>query len=287
MNLRAWRRAGATRRRMLRRSALLAVLAATGCVDGPDAGSINPLPSERTAENEIGTAYADLHLEFVDAEGNSDKRAYLARVALCDEAGLGGSRLSEEDFGRLGTARAQVWSAPDRIAYRHERFRAPGGAFETGDRCVFELVSFGYHRYVDATRDASITFESGASASEPSPPAHVWNRGAAFGGDSPDTPKRSVAGVDCIEHPLPGGGTYCLWADGGAYGFDRTGSPLSEARGIDHLLDALVVEQTLGPSGHGIRARLDALVLDDASALTDMEPAPATAKPGYSAGGGR
>lgn len=270
---------------MLRLGSLIAALAATGCAEPVATGSVDAVPSGPAAGKTIGTAYADLHLEFVDGGGNPDKRTYLGRVALCDEAGLGGRRLSEEDFGRLGTARAQVWSGPDRIAYRYERFRAPGGSFETGDRCVFELVSSGYHRYVDATQDASITLDSGASASEPSPPAHIWNRWATSPDGGSAKPTRSAAGVDCIEQSLPGGGTYCLWANGGAYGFDQAGSPLSEVRGIGHLLNALVVDQAPDPGGSGIRASLQALVLDDVSALSDMKPRPATARPAHSAGG--
>lgn len=264
--------------------ASLLLLLTAGCAAEPG----NPASPSADTDRTVGTAYADLHLDFVDAQGNTDKRTYLGKTALCDEAGLGGSRLSDSEFERLGTARVQIWSGPGRVAYRHERFSAPGGSFETGDRCAFQLVSTGYHRYVDASEDTTLTLDTGVSASNPAPPAHLWTRAPvvpAAGGSGATT--RTAGGAACIERTIAGsGGSYCIWADGGPYGFGTDGSELSAARNTDHLLTGLVVEQAPAPSGHGIRAGLRALVLDDAASLNDMRPTPATARPAQGAGSG-
>lgn len=263
--------------------ASLLLLLAAACAAEPDNQGSAPADDGRT----VGTVYADLHLDFVDPQGNTGKRTYLAKTALCDEAGLGGSRLAGSDLERLGTARVQVWSAPDRVAYRHERFTAPGGSFETGDRCNFELLSTGYHRYVDAAEDTTLTLDSGESITSPTPEAHLWQRTPVAQVSADTTTARSAGGAACAERSIFGsGGSYCIWTGGGAYGFGVEGGALSAVTSASHLLSALVIEQTPAPSGHGIRANLRALVLDDTSVLDDMRPTPATARPARGSAGG-
>lgn len=265
----------------------IASLALLGCGGAPanrDADQTKAAIGTETGTDitpAVGAVQADLHLEYLQAGDNAAKASYLHRIDLCEQMGLGGARLDAAEVDRLGTARVQLWTTPERSAARLERYQWVNGPIESRRHCEFSARVDGVHYYVDRDTLTTIDLRTGNVTSEPTPYAHLWQRGAVSGEDVRGGTTTSRHGMSCMEYPLghpdstAGGGSYCVWSEGSARGFSARGFPLSEASGVTSLFNGLVIDQTPNDQGHGIRVTLRELTEVADIPAARMRPYPA------------
>lgn len=250
----------------MRRALGIATLAGlAACADGPstaDGGTSDTAAAP-------AAVYADLHLEYLERGKPARRADYHQRAALCDQAGLSGGRLSDEEIARIGTGRAQVWTTATRSAVRLETFEWIVGDVESGTRCDFTTRVDGVHSHVDRNALTTLDLRTGKTTVTPSPAAYLWQRRPADHSAPHDGAQVNRNGVPCIEYPLSyprpsgAGGTFCIWSAGASSGYATTGTALSRVDSPTALLSGLVVEQTPNDAGTGIRVTLRELVESD------------------------
>lgn len=174
----------------------------------------------------VGAVQADLHLEYLQAGDNAAKASYLHRIDLCEQMGLGGARLDAAEVDRLGTARVQLWTTPERSAARLERYQWVNGPIESRRHCEFSARVDGVHYYVDRDTLTTIDLRTGNVTSEPTPYAHLWQRGAVSGEEVRGGTTTSRHGMSCMEYPL---GHPDSTAGGGVTASGRRAAPAASA----------------------------------------------------------
>lgn len=224
--------------------------AGTTATQRPDGGDTTP------------TIYVDRLVEHGDREAVQE--GYQQAAALCREAGIPVSPLSEEDVAKIGTERWRLWHGPDQRAYRVESWTwgyTSEARQSAADNCRFALSVDGQHEYLDAhqsfhidlatnekTTDAADAGELETSPATPPTEEDFVQARDVVGATGPAN--RTIAGQPCQEWSYSPGATACVWTGGlqwgFAYGPDR---PFASIDGFDPGSIVLHAEPAPGTEG--------------------------------------
>ncbi|MBB1088707.1 hypothetical protein H4F99_09415 [Lysobacter sp. SG-8] len=261
-------------------AACAALVGLTLVACSPDAGDSDAGPAIADIDESgrhLPSLYVDRWVEVLEADGsNGPQKGYREALSACQEAGLPTRPLPEDDAGRVGTERWQLWRTAGQSAYRVEEWGYTSGDSARQEHCLFRSQRTGYHEFFDANQSIVLDLESGTRDVSPANPDELEpmpvessEAESVAGWTGPQ--EQAVQGQPCMEWRSADGAVVCRWSGGAEWGFDASNPGEFEANlGPDRY--SLVLKAEPAPGQAGSRLRTEQFVLDGAIDTAAMRP---------------